>query len=255
MHGLARTLHLAFGIFANGTAFFIFLAPIVTFKRIIKKRSTEEFSGLPYVMTLLNCLLGAWYGLPFVSPNNILLTTIDGIGMVIELAFVVIFLVFAPKNEKKKIGALLILVVGVFVAVALLSVLVFHGRTRQLFCGFASLISTAIMFFSPLSVIRVVMKTKSVEFMPFLLTFSMFLCGTAWLIFGLLEMDPFVYVPNAAGCGVGVLQLILYAIYSDKTILMTIKRSFFQGMLQINAIPQQEKKQPSVSSTKYDEPV
>nr|GMD50194.1 bidirectional sugar transporter SWEET1-like [Ipomoea batatas] len=180
MHGLVRTLHLAFGIFANGTAFFIFLAPIVTFKRIIKKRSTEEFSGLPYVMTLLNCLLGAWYGLPFVSPNNILMTTIDGIGTVIELAFVVIFLVFAPKNEKKKIGGLLILVVGVFVAVALLSVLVFHGRTRQLFCGFASLISTAIMFFSPLSVI---------------------------------------------GCS------------------------------QINAMPQQEKKQPSVPSSKYDEPV
>nr|GMD50254.1 bidirectional sugar transporter SWEET1-like [Ipomoea batatas] len=145
-------------------------------------------------MALLNCLLCAWYGLPFVSPNNILMTTVDGTGTVIELAFVVIFLVFAPKNEKRKMGALLILVVGIFVTVALLSVLVFRGRIRQLFCGFASLISTAIMYFSPLSVIRVVMKTKSVEFMPFLLTFSIFLCGTAWLIFGLLENDPFVYV-------------------------------------------------------------
>ncbi|XP_019190367.1 PREDICTED: bidirectional sugar transporter SWEET1-like [Ipomoea nil] len=255
MHGLARTLHLAFGIFANGTAFFIFLAPIVTFKRIIKKRSTEEFSGLPYVMTLLNCLLCAWYGLPFVSPNNILMTTIDGIGTVIELAFVAIFIVFAPKNEKKKTGSLLILVVGIFVAVALLSVLVFHGRIRQLFCGFAALISTAVMFLSPLSVIWVVMKTKSVEFMPFLLTFSMFLCGTAWFIFGPLEKDPFVYVPNGVGCGVGVLQLILYAIYSEKTIFMTIKRSFFHGMLQINAMPQPEKKQPSIPPSKYDEPV
>ncbi|XP_019190431.1 PREDICTED: bidirectional sugar transporter SWEET1-like [Ipomoea nil] len=253
MHGLARTLHLAFGIFANATAFFIFLAPIGTFKRIIKKRSTEEFSGFPYVITFLSCMLGAWYGLPFVSPNNILVTTIDGIGTVIELAFVVIFIVFAPKNEKKKIGVLLILVVGIFVAVALLSVFVFHGRIRQLFCGFAALICAAIMYFSPLSVIRVVMKTKSVEFMPFLLTFSMVLCATAWLIFGLLEKDPFVYVPNAVGCGVGVLQLILYAIYSEKTIFMTIKRSFSHGMLQINAMPQHEKKQPSITSSKYDE--
>nr|GMD55996.1 bidirectional sugar transporter SWEET1-like [Ipomoea batatas] len=183
------------------------------------------------------------------------MTTIDGIGTIIELAYVVIFLVFAPKNEKRKMGALLILVVGIFVVVALLSVFVFHGRIRQLFCGFASLIFTAIMFFSPLSVIRVVMKTKSVEFMPFLLTFSMFLCGTAWLIFGLLEKDPFVYVPNGTGCGVGVLQLILYAIYSEKTIFMTIKRSFFQGMLQTNAMSQQEKKQPSIPLSKYDEPV
>ena len=33
----------------------------ITFKRIIKNRSTEKFSGIPYVMTLLNCLLSAWW--------------------------------------------------------------------------------------------------------------------------------------------------------------------------------------------------
>ena len=32
----------------------------ITFKRIIWHKSTEEFSGIPYVMTLLNCLLSAW---------------------------------------------------------------------------------------------------------------------------------------------------------------------------------------------------
>jgi solute carrier family 50 protein (sugar transporter) len=32
----------------------------VTFWRIIRKRSTEDFSGVPYNMTLLNCLLSAW---------------------------------------------------------------------------------------------------------------------------------------------------------------------------------------------------
>lgn len=33
----------------------------ITFKRIIVNKSTEKFSGLPYVMTLLNCLLSAWW--------------------------------------------------------------------------------------------------------------------------------------------------------------------------------------------------
>ena len=33
----------------------------ITFWRIIKSKSTEQFSGIPYVMTLLNCLLSAWY--------------------------------------------------------------------------------------------------------------------------------------------------------------------------------------------------
>jgi len=49
-----------FGISGNVIAFFLFLSPVPTFWRIIKRRSTEDFSGVPYNMTLLNCLLSAW---------------------------------------------------------------------------------------------------------------------------------------------------------------------------------------------------
>ncbi|KAF2306824.1 hypothetical protein GH714_021733 [Hevea brasiliensis] len=61
--------------------------------------------------------------------------------------------------------------------------------------------------------LRLVIKTKSVEFMPFFLSLFVFLCGTSWFIFGLLGRDPFVAVPNGFGCGLGAIQLILYFIY------------------------------------------
>ena len=41
---------------------------------------------------------------------------------------------------------------------------------------------------------RTVIRTKSVEFMPFFLSLFCFLCGTSFFIFGLLGNDPFVYV-------------------------------------------------------------
>ncbi|XP_050222395.1 bidirectional sugar transporter SWEET1 [Mercurialis annua] len=205
--------HFLFGIFGNATALFLFLAPTITFKRIIRSKSTEQFSGIPYVMTLLNCLLSAWYGLPFVSKNNLLVSTINGTGAVIETIYVLVFIIYATKKEKAKITGLFLLVLAIFATVALVSVFALHGNTRKLFCGFAATIFSIIMYASPLSIIRLVIKTKSVEFMPFFLSLFVFLCGTSWFIYGLLGRDPFIAVPNGFGCGLGTLQLILYFIY------------------------------------------
>ncbi|KAL2318366.1 hypothetical protein Fmac_032242 [Flemingia macrophylla] len=211
--GIAHTL---FGILGNASGLFLFLAPIVTFRRIIVNKSTEKFSGVPYPMTLLNCLLSAWYGLPFVSPNNILVTIINGTGAVIETIYVLIFILFAPKKEKAKVLGLFSFVVAVFSGVVLVSLLALHGPHRKIFCGFAAAIFSIIMYGSPLSIMRLVIKSKSVEFMPFFLSLFVFFCGTSWFIFGLLGHDLFVAVPNGVGSALGTTQLILYFIYRDK---------------------------------------
>ncbi|PNT48321.1 hypothetical protein POPTR_002G072700v4 [Populus trichocarpa] len=207
--------HFLFGIFGNATALFLFLAPTITFRRIIRSKSTELFSGIPYVMTMLNCLLSAWYGMPFVSKNNILVSTINGTGAVIEAVYVLTFIIYAPKKEKAKFIGLLTLVLTTFAGVALVSLVVLHGKPREIFCGFAAAIFSIIMYGSPLSIMRTVVKTKSVEFMPFFLSLFVFLCGTSWFVFGLLGGDLFVAVPNGVGCGLGALQLILYFIYRN----------------------------------------
>jgi len=147
-----NVLHFFFGVCGNATALFLFLAPTVTFKRILKNKSTEQFSGFPYVMTLLNCLLSAWYGLPFVSPNNILVTTINGTGAVIETVYVFFYLFYAPKKEKVKIGGLFAFVVAIFATVALVSLLAFHGKNRKLFCELAATVFSIIMYGFPLSI-------------------------------------------------------------------------------------------------------
>ncbi|XXG70916.1 hypothetical protein AAC387_Pa07g0284 [Persea americana] len=208
-------LHFIFGIFGNLTAMFLFLSPVITFRRIISSKSTEDFSGVPYISTMLNCLLSAWYGLPFVSPHNLLVTTINATGAAIESIYVVIFLIYAPKKLKAKMMGLLLLALSVFSAIALISLFALHGKKRKVFCGFAATIFSICMYASPLAIMRLVVRTKSVEFMPFFLSLFVFLCGTSWFIFGLLGHDPFVAVPNGFGCGLGAIQLILYAIYRN----------------------------------------
>lgn len=100
-----------------------------------------------------NRFLLIWrYGLPFVSPNNLLVSTINGTGAVIEFVYVTIFLIYAPKKVKSHMMGLLALVVTIFTSVALVSVLAIHGQTRKVFCGSAAVIFSVCMYGSPLAV-------------------------------------------------------------------------------------------------------
>lgn len=74
----------------------------VTFKRVIRKKSTEEFSCIPYIIGLLNCLLYTWYGLPIVSCKweNFPIVTVNGVGILLELSYVLIYFWFASRKGK-----------------------------------------------------------------------------------------------------------------------------------------------------------
>jgi len=71
-----------------------------TFRRIIRSRSTEDFSGLPYVCTVFNCALWLLYGLPFVTPHSVLVLTINAFGFALELGYLAIFIAFAARKNK-----------------------------------------------------------------------------------------------------------------------------------------------------------
>jgi solute carrier family 50 protein (sugar transporter) len=60
---------------------------------------------------------------------------------------------------------------------------------------------------------RTVVKTRSVEYMPFSLSFFLFLNGGVWSVYSLLVKDYFIGIPNAIGFALGTAQLALYMAY------------------------------------------
>ncbi|KAF2562695.1 hypothetical protein F2Q70_00015132, partial [Brassica cretica] len=117
-----------------------------------------------------------------------------------------------------KVGVIFVpVVVILFGLTAVISAVVFdEHRHRKSFVGSFGLVASISMYGSPLVVMKKVIETKSVEYMPFYLSFFSFLASSLWLAYGLLSHDLFLASPNMVGTPLGILQLILYFKYKNK---------------------------------------
>ncbi|XP_022738645.1 bidirectional sugar transporter SWEET3-like [Durio zibethinus] len=215
-------LRLAVGVMGNASSLLLYAAPILTFSRVLRKRSTEEFSCVPYIVALSNCLLYTWYGLPVVSYRweNFPVITINSLGIILELSFIFIYIWFAPTRGKIKAGVIATTVILLFSITAIISALVFHDHHhRKVFVGTVGLVASVAMYAAPLVVVKQVIMTKSVEFMPFYLSFFSFLASVLWLAYGLLSHDLLLASPNVVGLPLGILQLGLYGKYRKRGIM------------------------------------
>jgi len=207
--------HYTAGISGNFFALGLFLSPIPTFSRITRNKSTEQFSGLPYIFALLNCLICTWYGIPVVSHDNILVTTVNGTGAIFQLFYILLYIAYSQKEARVKMVTLLLLVLGIFSSIVLVTYEFMRQPLRKMFVGFLSVFSLISMFASPLSIIKLVIETSSVEYMPFYLSLSTLLMSVSFFTYGFLGQDPFVYVPNGIGSVLGIIQLGLYFHYRN----------------------------------------
>ncbi|KAH1083681.1 hypothetical protein J1N35_023442 [Gossypium stocksii] len=209
------SLSFIIGIIGNIISILVFASPIKTFWWVVKKKSTENYKGVPYITTFLSTSLWTFYGI--MNPDGLLVVTVNGAGAIFQLIYVILFLLYAPKDKKVKTAKLVaILDVGFLGAVIVVTLLAFHGTMRLTFVGIICAGLTIGMYASPLSVMRTVIKTKSVEYMPFLLSFFLFLNAGVWSAYALLVKDIYIGVPNAIGFILGSAQLILYLMYNNK---------------------------------------
>ncbi|KAL5721510.1 Bidirectional sugar transporter sweet4 [Ranunculus cassubicifolius] len=212
------TLRTGVGILGNIISVSLFLSPVPTFVQICKGGSVEQFSPIPYLATLLNCMFWVLYGLPMVHPHSTLVVTINGTGFFIELVYIFLFIFNSDGKKRARVIFMLIIetiLVG-FVGILVMTVAHTHDR-RSLVVGCICVVFGTIMYFSPLSVMKMVITTKSVEYMPFFLSFASFANGVCWTIYALIRFDLFIMVPNGIGAVLALIQLILYATFYKST--------------------------------------
>ncbi|KAL4609767.1 hypothetical protein ACB092_08G005200 [Castanea dentata] len=213
-------LSLIFGLLGIMMPLVSLLSHRPTFYKICKKKSSEGFQSIPYVISLLSAMLLLYYG--FLKTNGYLIITINGIGCVIEVIYLTLYIIYAPKKEKVIVQQLFLFTVrlvisniGAFGLIMVTTIFLLKGSKRVNAIGWICAVYNLAVFAAPLSIMMRVIRTKSVEFMPFTLSLFLTLCATVWFFYGYFVRDFFIALPNVMGFLFGISQMILYIIYKD----------------------------------------
>ncbi|XP_045823285.1 bidirectional sugar transporter SWEET13-like [Trifolium pratense] len=212
-----ESLAFVFGIIGNIISFAVFLSPLPTFYTIFKKKSAEGYQSLPYVVALFSAMLWIYYA--FVKREAaLLLITINTFGIIVESAYLIVFLIYATKKSRlSTIKLLLLLNVFGFGAMLLSTLYLSKGAKRLAIIGWICLVFNISVFAAPLFVLSKVIRTRSVEYMPFFLSLSLTINAVMWFFYGLLLRDYYVALPNTLGFVFGIIQMVVYLIYRNAT--------------------------------------
>lgn len=203
-----------FGILGNIISVLVYLAPVATFYRVYRKKSTEGFHSLPYLVALFSSMLWLYYAL--LKSDAMLLITINSFGCVIEMIYITMFIFYATTHAGKLTIKLFALMnIGMFSLIFIVTQFAVRHPYRVEALGWICVAISVSVFAAPLSIVAQVIRTRSVEFMPFTLSFFLTLSAIMWFAYGLLLKDICIAVPNVLGFVLGLLQMFLYALYRD----------------------------------------
>ncbi|TKY59557.1 Bidirectional sugar transporter N3 [Spatholobus suberectus] len=180
---------LAFGILGNVISFMVYLAPLPTFYRIYKRKSTEGFQSLPYLVALFSSMLWLYYA-SLKPADATLLITINSVGCVIEIVYIVMFTIYATRDAKNlTVKLFMAMNVGSFASIFLVTYFAIHGSLRVQIVGWICVTISVCVFAAPLSIVAQVIRTKNVEFMPIILSVFLTLSAVMWFLYGISLKD------------------------------------------------------------------
>ncbi|XP_047974852.1 bidirectional sugar transporter NEC1-like isoform X2 [Salvia hispanica] len=211
---MAPNMANAFGILGNVVSFLVYLAPVPTFRSIFKKKSTEGFQAIPYAVALFSAMLYLYYA--FLKKNGTMLITINTFGCTIEVVYLAIYMIYATKESRVFTTKLILLLNVISLGLITLCTYYFaHGHLRVNIVGWICAVFSVAVFVAPLSIMRQVVRTKSVEYMPFTLSCFLTLCAVVWFFYGFLIKDYYIATPNILGFVFGLAQMMLYLVYKN----------------------------------------
>lgn len=185
-----------------------YLSPYPVIRKIVRQNTTGNFSYFPYLANFLNASLTTVYG--FLLRDNFIML-INSFGITVTAAYLIMYQRYYPKR--------ILLLRNLFMCCLTMvgtchyATIILEEASGRLLMGAAQNCCSIASFLAPLSTLRIVFEHRSAESVPFLLTAMNFFSSLAWLCYGLLIHDKFVYFPNGLGVLLSLMTFSLFLVY------------------------------------------
>ncbi|KRY16822.1 Sugar transporter SWEET1 [Trichinella patagoniensis] len=186
----------------------MFLVGIPMCKSIIRKKSSEGVSPVPFAMCAVSCFFWLQYG---ILKHDRTIVLINLVGFILQVLYYAVL--YSHSKQKNFIN--LIMLAGILACSALQYYLMksTNHNTTLNNLGKMCLVLNVLNFASPLAVLKEVIKTKSCECLPLPLCAANLIVAAQWFLYGLLVSDPYIKIPNMIGIALAVFQLSLFFIF------------------------------------------
>lgn len=185
-----------------------FLSGTIVCKQYVTNRTTAEASPLPFLFGVLSSGLWLLYGL---TKHDDKIVLVNIIGVVLMAAYTVVFYIYTFKKSSLLKQIVIMMCFASFV----IGYVYFEEDNEELLrcLGLLACSLTLLTIAAPMSKLIYVIKVKSTECLPFPMILMSFFVSSLWFLYGTIEEDAYLCVPNFIGAVLALSQLSLFVLY------------------------------------------
>ncbi|XP_045445973.1 sugar transporter SWEET1 [Melitaea cinxia] len=185
-----------------------FLSGTLVCRQYVINGTTSESSPLPFICGFISSGLWFLYGLTK-QDNKIILVNI--VGIILMLSYIIVFYSYTFKKSSVLKQLLVSLTVYAF-TIGYMSVEEDNERLLGRL-GFSACSFTLLTVAAPMSKLLYIIRTKCTDCLPFPMIFMSLIVSSLWFLYGVIEEDIYLSVPNFIAGALACAQLSLFVIY------------------------------------------
>lgn len=180
-----------------------------TSQKIKKEENIGDLNPFIFIVMTFNAMSWLFYASVFHDVNVFIssfLRFIVGVQVCVNIYRYL-------EEDKIKMFELVLLIFTSFYLILSLMLSFLHVDDKMLI-GIVSVVTQILFFFSPLTTIYQIIRTRSVRTLYFPVTIAVFVGSTLWFTYAVMIRDIYQLVCNAFGLITSTTQVLLYVVYS-----------------------------------------